>query len=78
MRRRRNRSVSIGGAMATAPGRRKPPFWAHNRRGNELYLSSYHLAPGNLRHCVGAVRAFKAIVCNVGRGQSARPEMFRP
>ncbi len=60
MRRRINRSVSIGGILVAAPGRRKPPFWIHNARWNQLYLSSYHLSPDNLPHYVDTIRAFGA------------------
>jgi len=58
MCRRRNRSVSLGGQLVAAPNRSRPPFWVLNRRWNQLYMSSYHLAPDHLRHYVDALRRF--------------------
>jgi phenylacetate-CoA ligase len=59
-RRRHDRSVSLGGHMVTAPRRSRPPFWVHNRRWQQLYMSSYHLSPHNLGHYVEAIRRFDA------------------
>lgn len=60
VRRRQDRSVSIGGHLVVSPQRTRPPFWVFNRRWNQLYLSSYHLAPRFLGAYVQALRAFKA------------------
>jgi phenylacetate-CoA ligase len=35
----------IGGQLVTPVERRKPPFWVWNQGLNQLYMSSYHLAP---------------------------------
>lgn len=59
LRRREHRSVSIGGHLVAAPGRTRPPFWVHNRHWNQLYLSSYHLAPQYLADYVEAIRRFR-------------------
>ena len=59
VRRRRNRSVSIGGHPVASPRRTRPPFWVENKRWNQLYLSSYHLSPQYLDHYVQAIRDFK-------------------
>jgi len=58
MMRRRNRSVSLGGHLVAAPNRSTPPFWVHNHRWNQLYMSSYHLSPTNLGHYVDAIRRY--------------------
>jgi phenylacetate-CoA ligase len=58
VRRRRNRSVSLGGHLVTEPNRAKPPFWVHNRHWNQLYMSSYHLAPQHLGAYAKAIRKF--------------------
>lgn len=60
MRRRRNPSVSLGGHLVAAPGRTRPPFWVHNRRWKQLYMSSYHLSPKYLGYYVNELRKFKA------------------
>lgn len=60
MRRRVNRSVSIGGHLVTAPNCKYPPFWVYNKRWNQLYMSSYHLSPENMRYYVDKLRTFKA------------------
>ena len=60
MQRRINRSVSIGGHLVTAPKRDKPPFWVHNHRWKQLYMSSYHLSPKYLGYYVENLRKFKA------------------
>jgi len=60
MRRRLNKSVSLGGHLVTAPGRNKPPFWVYNHRWNQLYMSSYHLSPRYLGYYVDELRKFKA------------------
>lgn len=59
MLRRRNRSVSVGGHLITAPGRKKPPFWVVNKQWQQLYMSSYHLSPDNLKYYVEKIREFK-------------------
>jgi phenylacetate-CoA ligase len=60
MRRRINRSVTIGGHLVADPARTKPPFWLHNRRWDQLYMSSYHLSPRYLGYYVEELRRFKA------------------
>ena len=59
VRRRRNRSVSLGGHLVASPTRAKPPFWVLNRAWNQLYMSSYHLSPDYLGHYVDAIRAYR-------------------
>jgi phenylacetate-CoA ligase len=42
---RRNRWAMVGGQLVTPVSQRKPPFWVWNKGLNQLYMSSYHLAP---------------------------------
>ncbi|MCK4660792.1 MAG: phenylacetate--CoA ligase family protein [Phycisphaerae bacterium] len=58
VRRRRNKSVSIGGQLVTPTNQTKPPFWVWNQRWQQLYMSSFHLAPQNLDHYVARLREF--------------------
>ena len=59
VRRRRNRSVSVGVYLVTAPGRTKPPFWVHNRHWKQMYMSCYHLSPLYLGAYVEEIRRFR-------------------
>ncbi|MCK5604046.1 phenylacetate--CoA ligase family protein [Candidatus Pacearchaeota archaeon] len=60
MKRRTNKSVSICGHLVATPNRKRPPFWVHNRRWDQLYMSSYHLADEYLKYYVEELRKFKA------------------
>jgi phenylacetate-CoA ligase len=42
---RRDRWAMLGGQLVTPASQRQPPFWVWNRGLNQLYMSSYHLAP---------------------------------
>lgn len=42
---RHDRWAILGGQLVTPVDQRKPPFWVWNAGLNQLYLSSYHLAP---------------------------------
>lgn len=42
---RRDRWAILGGQMVAPVKQKKPPFWVWNAGLNQLYLSSYHLAP---------------------------------
>jgi phenylacetate-CoA ligase len=42
---RRDRWAMIGGQLVTPASQRQPPFWVWNIGLNQLYMSSYHLAP---------------------------------
>lgn len=55
----KDRSVSIGGKLVAHPHRSKPPYWLHNSRWKQLYMSSYHLTWNNLPHYVDAIRNFQ-------------------
>lgn len=42
---RKDRWAILGGQLVTPVAQQKPPFWVWNAGLNQLYLSSYHLAP---------------------------------
>lgn len=42
---RRSRWAMVAGQLVTPVSQRKPPFWVWNQGLNQLYMSSYHLAP---------------------------------
>lgn len=63
---RRWAGVRIGQRRASFTGRSiipdrqsRPPFWRHNRPGNQLLFSSYHLSPENLPSYIEALADFK-------------------
>lgn len=41
-----DRWALFGGKLVVRRDRRRPPFWVWNSAANQLYVSSYHLAPG--------------------------------
>jgi phenylacetate-CoA ligase len=53
---RLDRWAILGGQLVTPVTSRKPPFWAWNAGLNQLYLSSYHLAPENIPAYLDALR----------------------
>jgi phenylacetate-CoA ligase len=58
MQRRRNKSVTLGGHLVTEPKRTRPPFWVYNKRWNQLYMSSYHLAPEYMKYYIAELKKF--------------------
>jgi len=42
---RHDRWAILGGRVVTPVAERRPPFWVWNQALNQLYMSSYHLAP---------------------------------
>ena len=42
---RHNCWAMVGGQLVTPVSQRQPPFWVWNKGLNQLYMSSYHLAP---------------------------------
>lgn len=56
---RQDRWAILGGQLITPVGRREPPFWVWNRALNQLYMSSYHLAPDLVPHYLEALRAYR-------------------
>jgi phenylacetate-CoA ligase len=53
---RRDRWAILGGQVVSPVKRAKPPFWVWNYPMNQLYMSSYHLSPGLIRHYIDALK----------------------
>lgn len=56
---RHDRWAMVGGQLVTPVGSRKPPFWVWNPALNQLYMSSYHLAPDLIPHYLDALAKYK-------------------
>jgi phenylacetate-CoA ligase len=56
---RHDRWAILGGKLVAPVGRRKPPFWVWNAALNQLYLSSYHLAPDLIPDYLEALRRYR-------------------
>lgn len=52
---RRDRWAILGGQLIVPVRNRKPPFWVWNFGLNQLYLSSYHLAPDLINYYLEAI-----------------------
>lgn len=58
---RHDRWGILGGQLVAPVGRRHPPFWVRNRGLNQIYLSSYHLAPDLVAFYLDAIERFGAV-----------------
>ncbi len=56
---RRDRWAILGGQLVIPIANRKPPFWVWNAGLNQLYLSSYHLAPDFVKHYLNAIAKYR-------------------
>lgn len=56
---RHDRWAMMGGQLVTPVGQREPPFWVWNQALNQLYMSSYHLAPDLMDHYVDALIRYR-------------------
>lgn len=56
---RHDRWAIIGGQLVTPVEQRHPPFWAWNAAFHQLYMSSYHLAPGLIADYLDALAKYK-------------------
>lgn len=56
---RHDRWGMLGGQLVVPVRRTRPPFWVWNQSLNQLYLSSYHLAPQNVGDYLDAMRRYK-------------------
>ena len=56
---RRNRWAMLGGQLVTPIRRRTPPFWVWNVALNQLYMSSYHLAPDLITFYLDAIKRYR-------------------
>jgi phenylacetate-CoA ligase len=48
----------VGGQLVVPVERRKPPFWVWNQGLNQLYMSSYHLAPDLIPSYLEALQSY--------------------
>jgi phenylacetate-CoA ligase len=55
---RHDRWAMIGGQLVTPVSQRQPPFWVWNKGLNQLYMSSYHLAPDLVGHYLDAMARY--------------------
>jgi len=58
----RERWARLGGQVVVPIEQRRPPFWVWNAARQQLYLSTYHLAPDLLPYYLDALREYR-IVC---------------
>jgi phenylacetate-CoA ligase len=56
---RRDRWAMIGGQLITPVNQRHPPFWVLNKGLNQLYMSSYHLAPDLVGYYLDAMSRYR-------------------
>jgi phenylacetate-CoA ligase len=55
----RDRWAILGGQLITAVANRRPPFWVWNSAFNQLYMSSYHLAPDLIPYYLDALKKYR-------------------
>jgi phenylacetate-CoA ligase len=58
---RHDRWGILGGQMVTSFAQKKPPFWVWNAGMNQLYLSSYHLAPQYISDYLNAIQCHQIV-----------------
>ena len=56
---RHDRWAILGGRLVTPVHLRRPPFWVWNAALNQLYMSSYHLAPDLVSHYLEALSHYR-------------------
>ena len=56
---RHDRWAILGGQLVTPASVNKPPFWVWNSALNQLYMSSYHLAPDFIPHYLDALLRYR-------------------
>lgn len=54
-----DRWAILGGQLVAPAWRRQPPFWVWNAGQNQLYMSSYHLAPDLMPHYLDALARYR-------------------
>jgi len=54
-----DRWAILGGQLITPIGQAQPPFWVWNMALNQLYMSSYHLAPNLIPHYLDALKKYR-------------------
>src|SRR5262249_50417099 len=56
---RQDRWAILGGQLITPRSQRRPPFWVWNAALNQLYMSSYHLAPDLIPYYLAALKHYR-------------------
>jgi phenylacetate-CoA ligase len=56
---RHDRWAILGGQLVTPVEKKDPPFWVWNAGLNQLYMSSYHLAPELVSHFLSALERYR-------------------
>src|SRR5262245_40740114 len=56
---RHDRWAILGGQLITSITDRQPPFWVWNAPLNQLYMSSYHLAPDLIPYYLDALKKYR-------------------
>ncbi len=56
---RQDRWAILGGQLITPRSQRRPPFWVWNAALNQLYMSSYHLAPDLIPYYFDALKYYR-------------------
>jgi phenylacetate-CoA ligase len=56
---RQDRWAILGGQLVTPRSQRRPPFWVWNAALNQLYMSSYHLAPDLIPYYFDALKRYR-------------------
>jgi len=51
--------ANIGGQLICDINKNKPPFWTWNLAMKQLYLSSYHISPGNIKFYLTALKKYR-------------------
>ena len=54
-----DRWAKLGGQVVTLGTQREPPFWVWNAALNQLYMSTYHLAPHLIEHYLDALTQYR-------------------
>jgi phenylacetate-CoA ligase len=54
-----DRWAILGGQLVTSVARIRPPFWVWNGALNQIYMSSYHLAPDLIPFYLKALKAYR-------------------
>jgi phenylacetate-CoA ligase len=54
-----DRWAMLGGHLVTPVAQQRPPFWVWNAGLNQLYVSSYHLAPKFIPFSLAALRRYR-------------------
>jgi phenylacetate-CoA ligase len=56
---RHDRWAMLGGQLVTPTSQRRPSFWVWNAAFNQLYMSSYHLAPDLIPYYLDALKHYR-------------------